>query len=249
MTHENHSIWDAFEAVYLINLPDRKDRRRRLETQLASVGLRSGNPKLCWVEGIRPFEKGPFESIGARGCFLSHLACFESACERKLTRILILEDDACFPTIAHEQLSSDLSKLKINSWGIWYGGHRVFDSSAPSVTLQSPYQIPSETRIDTAHCVAFNGAAIECIRDFLRLILTRPPGHHEAGPMHVDGAYTTWRRLNPKVITLISMPAICNQHASRSDIGATRWFDKTPGFREAVTLLRNLRRTPSSKSN
>lgn len=236
-------MWDAFDSIFLINLPDRKDRRRRLEKQLASVGLLSGNSRMHWIKAIRPTDKGPFESIGARGCFLSHLACFESACERGLSRFLILEDDACFPIVGREQLSSDLAKLTDRSWAIWYGGHRVFGGSALEHTSESLVSIASQVRVDTAHCVAFNGGAIESIRDFLRVILTRPPGHPEAGPMHVDGAYNTWRKLNPAITTLISMPPLCTQSGSRSDIASTQWFDRLPLFRQVMSLLRDLRGT------
>jgi glycosyl transferase family 25 len=75
----------------------------------------------------------------------------------------------------------------------------------------------------------------------MELILTRPGGHPEAGPMHVDGAYTTWRLLNPTAVTLVAVPAVCVQRSSRSDVATTRWFDNTPLVRNSVATLRRLR--------
>ena len=241
MVQAPHLDWRIFDSVFLINLADRKDRRRSLEMELASVGLHAPNPRLCWIDAKRPADAGPFESIGARGCFLSHLECLESACDRNLSSILILEDDAHFPRSKHMQLGTTLVNLQQLAWDVWYGGHRIVDSDIPLPSDVELYQVSHATRVDTAHCIAFCGPTIPSIRNFLRLILTRPPGHPEAGPMHVDGAYNAWRRLTPASRTLLSNPPVCSQRASRSDIASRRWFDSTPLIRETASLMRDWR--------
>jgi glycosyl transferase family 25 len=232
--------WRAFDAIYLINLPERADRKRELERELRSVGLQADDPRLVWIRAVRPLEAGEFPSIGARGCFLSHLTCLQSASERGHGRVLILEDDACFPRFRINGLKSIVGKLNGLNWAMWYGGGRMlreFDVGIDNIEI-----IPIDTTVDvqTSHCIAFQGEAIGSVRAFLELILTRPGGHPEAGPMHVDGAYNTWRGLNPTAITLVTVPPVCVQRSSQSDIAIARWFDKTPLIRRGVAALRRL---------
>jgi hypothetical protein len=232
--------WGIFDAIYLINLPERTDRRRELQAELRAVGLRAGDDRLVWVRAVRPAQAGEFASIGARGCFLSHLECLKSACEHGHQRVLILEDDACFPRSQNADLRELLLHLKKVPWSLWYGGHRLFDTLVPNDRF-GVTEIQAGVRVDTAHCIAFQGEAIRAVRAFLELILTRPAGHPEAGPMHVDGAYNTWRHLNPTATTLISLPPSCLQRSSRSDIATTRWVDQVMLIRQAVAVGRRLR--------
>jgi glycosyl transferase, family 25 len=231
--------WQAFDAIYLINLPQRADRKRELERELRRVGLQTDDPKLVWVRAVRPLEAGEFPSIGARGCFLSHLSCLQLAFERGYGRILILEDDACFPRFRIKDLKTVLEKLKGMNWAIWYGGARLDLNARSSNTEVIP--IDHTAGVQTSHCIALQGNAIRSVRDFLELILTRPGGHPEAGPMHVDGAYSAWRGLNPTAVTLVTLPAVCSQRSSQSDIGIPQWYDKILLVRGAIAVFRRVR--------
>jgi hypothetical protein len=232
--------WRAFDAIYLINLPERADRRRDLERELRSVGLHTDDPRLVWVRAVRPPEAGDFPSIGARGCFLSHLTCLQSACERRHERVLILEDDACFPRMRIDGLKRVVGKLPGLSWAMWYGGGNILHAPGTGTDNGEIIPIGPTVGVQTSHCIALQGDAIESLRAFLELILTRPRGHPEAGPMHVDGAYSTWRALNPTAITLVCVPPVCVQRPSRSDIAATLWFDNIPLVRTGMAALRRL---------
>jgi glycosyl transferase family 25 len=233
--------WRAFDAIYLINLPERTDRKRQLERELRRVDLQTNDPRLVWIRAVRPSEAGEFPSIGARGCFLSHLTCLKSALDRGHRRILILEDDACFPKIRIDGLKGAVEKLVRLNWSVWYGGGDVHHDLSVGTDDTGVIPIDHAVGVQTTHCVAFQGDAIESVRTFLELILTRPGGHPEAGPMHVDGAYSTWRALNPTAITLVTVPPVCVQRSSRSDVAAARWFDKIPLVRGGVDMLRRLR--------
>jgi hypothetical protein len=156
---------------------------------------------------------------------MSHLTCFRDAVAKGYKRILILEDDAQFPWWKRARLRQRLNKLHEVSWSIWYGGHNPDTSS--------------EDGISGAHCVGFQGDAIHSVRDLLELILTREPGHPVAGPMHVDGAYTTWHRLNPDKGVAVSMPPLCVQRSSRSDIAVGNRWNNVPGI-AALRRARNL---------
>ena len=66
-------VFDAFERIVVINLRERVDRRREMEAELRRAGIGAGDRRLQFFAGIRPADAGLFPSIGARGCFESHL--------------------------------------------------------------------------------------------------------------------------------------------------------------------------------
>jgi hypothetical protein len=233
--------WQTFDAIYLINLPERVDRRRELVSELRSVGLAEDDTRLTWFPAVRPADAGDFPSIGSRGCFLSHLECLQSARARGLRRILILEDDAHFTRVREPVFAETLLALQNASWSLWYGGYHLHGEAAPQEVCRGLQALAPATGIQTSHCVAFQADCIASMLAFLQLILTRPAGHPEAGPMHIDGAYSTWRALNPHATTLIAAPQLCVQRASRSDITGGRWFDHAPLIRHGVDLLRRWR--------
>ena len=227
----NRLKWDVFQAIFLINLARRTDRRRDLLRELEYVGLQANDEKLVWINAVAPQDAGEFRSIGARGCFLSHLECFKQAASRKLQRILILEDDASFSIATDsERLGAALDHLKSDvSWRIWYGGH---------YGIGAPKTVPGYTLaagVVGAHCVAFQGDAITSVLGMLELMLTRQATHPVAGPMDVDGAYDTWRAFNPSQKVIIEMPPLCVQRSSHSDI-TVRWKTRTPVIRELLTF-------------
>jgi glycosyl transferase, family 25 len=241
MQDKSNLDWSVFDAIYLINLRERTDRRRELEAELRSVGLLPGDPRLNWQNAARPETSGGFPGIGAYGCFLSHLACLQAATASKHNRILILEDDACFPRSAVSRLRDALTRLKRAEWQIWYGGH-LFTGNAPPSSSGWGVLIDRTVEIQRTHCIGFQGTAtIDAIRKFLELILTRPEGHSEAGPMHTDGAYNVWRSLNAGAVTRATIPEICVQRSSRSDIAPIRRFDSWAVTRLITRPLRKLR--------
>jgi len=81
----------------------------------------------------------------------------------------------------------------------------------------------------TAHFYAVNGRILDRLLRFLEELQHRPLGHPDGGPMHLDGAYSTFRAQNPDVVTLIASPNLGWQRSSRSDI-SPKWFDNVPGL-------------------
>jgi hypothetical protein len=80
-------LLDYFDRIYVINLPARTDRKREMEEQLARIGLSFAHPRVSLFAAIRPHEPGGFDTIGARGCFSSHLEVLRDAHRRGLNRI------------------------------------------------------------------------------------------------------------------------------------------------------------------
>ncbi|MBS1190932.1 MAG: hypothetical protein H6R10_2724 [Rhodocyclaceae bacterium] len=230
-----------FQALYVINLPSRADRRRDMDRQLAALGLGLDHPAVRLFPAIRPGAPAGFPSIGARGCFLSHLTVLREARERRLPRLAILEDDLNFAPDCGQRLPALVDSLAAADWTVFYGGHRIDEplgEPAPGGLLA----IPSQTAVHTTHFIALNGpVAIAACVAHLEAILARRPGDPRGGPMHVDGAYTWFRRAHPDAATLLAVPELGYQRSSRTDVHDLRWFDRLPVAREAVAWLRQWR--------
>lgn len=237
---------DYFQQIYIINLPHRRDRREEMAEQLEKIGLGLESPNVCVFRAVRPEDAGGFPSIGTRGCFLSHLGVLRDACQRQLERILIFEDDLNFVSDFRRKMSEVTAMLQREDWSLFYGGFAM-DSPPEPVEGQSVFKVNSSESITNAHFIAFRGPVILEMANFLDVVLSRPPGDPDGGPMHVDGAYAWYRNLHPEKITLLATPQLGYQRSSRTDIHALRWFDRAPGVRSAVGVIRrwkNRKRRP-----
>lgn len=230
-----------FGRVVVINLPQRTDRRREIEKQLALLGLDFDSPGVELFGAVRPDDAGGFDSIGARGCFMSHLQILRSAAG--LASVLILEDDLDFAAGIRERLPAAVAALPA-TWGIFYGGcDREWPSDSRPVV-----RIGSQELLGTTHFVAFSGAIVPRVVAHLEAILRRPGGHRDGGPMHVDGAYFRFRQANPDIDTYVATPLLGFQRPSRTDIHPGRWFDRVPIVRDAVEAIRRWRTTTGKAS-
>jgi glycosyl transferase, family 25 len=200
-----------FAKAYVINLPSRSDRRREMSAELKRIGLEAE-----WFNAVRPDDRGEFESIGARGCFLSHLGVLRRSLD--LESVLILEDDVNFVR--------DFRWPKIRpDWSIFYGG----------------YRFRPDGDVETTHFVAFRSNAIRLLVPYMEAQLSRRAGDALGGPMHVDGTYLWFRREHPELVTVLARPELGYQRHSRSDIypGTRRSW-----FADVARKLRNLSAPP-----
>jgi glycosyl transferase family 25 len=215
------------EATYVINLPHRRDRRAETKRQLRRIGWNAE-----FVAAVRPSEPDGFPSIGARGCFLSHLDVLKRALDAGLARVVILEDDLNFCDTFPEQWPAAMAMLDDAPWSILYPGHLL--SGLPDGLSR----LPPSTAVQCTHFMMLNGPAIAEVVAGLEAILARPPGHPLGGPMHVDGAYSTIRLQNPALATYAISPALGYQRPSRTDIGDRKWFDRIPMLERPVNFAR-----------
>jgi len=89
--------------------------------------------------------------------------------------------------------------------------------------------------------VAIDGGTIQRFVEFLEGVLSRPPGSPDYGPMHVDGAYTVFRLLNPDCVTLAAFPPLARQRSSPSDVTPSNMvLDRWSGTRRIAASLRRL---------
>lgn len=233
-------ITDYFARTSIINLPNRSDRRRQMKRMLERVGLALKPGSVEFFAGVRPDSAGEFESIGARGCFLSHLGLLKKAQAEGARNILIMEDDLEIDPKFASLTDSLVAILKREHWGFVYFGHVLADLP-PSPTGEP--LVPFDGPIQTTHFLGVNGTILPRLIESLETMLERPAGHPDGGPMHVDGAYSTFRRQNPDVLTLVAQPNLGSQRSSRSDIN-THWFDLAPGLSTLTGLARSMKLKP-----
>ena len=213
-------MFAPFDSIRIINLPERRDRRREMERELASVGL-ADDPRVSFFPAIRPVDAGSFTSIGARGVYHSQLAILREAAEANRS-VLILEDDCDFIPAARD---FDFG----SGWDIFYGGYYA---TSPGDLAQSD--------IVGAHMMGFTAKAateICAYLDTLEFEGIHPP---------IDAAYVWFRRARPDVPTRFAVPPLANQRPSRSDIADLRLYDRVPVLRSAINLARQvIKRTRS----
>lgn len=233
------AFFQLFQKGYIINLPERVDRRDDICAELRSCGQTLESSGLEFFDAIKPFDKGDFPSIGARGCFLSHLHVLRAARDADLDAVLILEDDAHFGKAFQMGAATMPAVLDTVDWDLFYAGYAI-PSGAPQPQGETlELRAPTDALL-TSHAMIFRRSAIDAAILFLEALLTRPAGSAEGGPMHVDGAYNWLRRAHPELKTVVSVPALITQRASRSDINAG------PAWIEDIPFIRFMRRVKNA---
>ena len=89
-------MFDEFQRIRVINLPERRDRKLEMQSELRRIGLGT-DPRVDFFPAIRPDTIGNFRQIGEHGVFLSHLSILEEG-----GSVLILEDDCDFTRSVRE---------------------------------------------------------------------------------------------------------------------------------------------------
>jgi glycosyl transferase family 25 len=236
---------DYFSRTYVVNLPERLDRRRDVGRELDGVGMPLCHGRVALFAACRPEEPLGFPNVGTRGCFMSHLEILRGALREGLDRILILEDDIAFSSAIPRLEAELVDALQEQEWGIFYLGH-VGADHVPRAIRDTPRAELEEYRGDLqcTHAYAVNGHVIEEMIEYLEAILGRPPGHPDGGPMHVDGAINRFRLDHPKCRTLIANPNLAWQSASKSDISVGT-LDRLPLIGQLADWSRVLKRSVS----
>lgn len=231
-------ITSDFDAVRIISLPTRKDRRRDMTRQLARIGLLPGRDNVAFFDAIRCTDKGEWPTLGARGCFLSHMTALKDARAAGARSVLLIEDDADFGPALLKAEDGVLEAIGAASWDVLYGGRQVADlrSRQPGLRVLDPSE-----HIVGAHFVAMRGAALDAVVPHLEALASRRRGDPLGGPMHVDGAYSRMREANPDLRSVLVEPDLAYQRSSRTDIHDLRMHDRIPLVSTAIAVARCLR--------
>jgi glycosyl transferase, family 25 len=212
----------------VINLEERFDRRYEMNRQLHRVGWDAN-----YFSAVKPTSLDGFPSLGAKGCFLSHIEVLKRSIADDC-HLIIMEDDLNFSPDFLVRWPNAVSELLTRDWSIFYPA--AVTQGAGGLSLIEP-----SLGIQTAHFMLINRESIATIANGLQAILARPAGHPDGGAMHVDGAYSTIRAQDPKLRTYIYSPPLGYQRSSRSDIADPRFFDRSAALQKPIQMLRKLK--------
>lgn len=225
-----------FDRVRIINLRRRQDRRRETEAELAAQGDRVDGAHCAFFAAIEPDDAAGFPNAAVRGCYLSHLGVLEEALRDRARDVLVLEDDIAFVRDIRRLGAEAMHQLEGMEWDIAYLGHSR--GNAPG----KPVWLPVNGPMRHAHCYAVRTPVLRRLVAFLQLLLTRPPGDPQGGPMHVDGALTTFIAGNPDVRAFYFSRNLAYQRPSRTDLHRPSQLDRTPLLNRLADPLRRVKR-------
>jgi len=228
------SLAGLFDMIRVINLPNRIDRHRETALELRRLGLDLAPGSVEVFPAIRPSSADGFPTIGSRGCFLSHLEVLREALRNGAKRLLVLEDDVTFDSTFCNRQDQILAVCGAATWHLlWLGHEDTIADTSRDFTLRS-----GEKSLMTTSLYAVEGSIMQRLVASFDAMLTRPAGHPDGGPMHVDGAFNTFCRQNPDVVRLMVTPSIARQRRSRSDIAPNRWYDRLALTRKLAEVAR-----------
>ena len=228
-------LLDCFDRAVVINLRERRDRRRQISRELARAGMILGEDRVNLFTAERPTDAGGFPSATVRGCFESHLAVLRQALVDGVDSVLVLEDDLALARDFRDREGDVATELLRADWDIVHFGYHAPDVSAGPGPL-----VPFDGPVVLLHFYAVRRRALEALVPFLNGLLTRPVGHPEGGPMYPDGALNAFRTRDSALRTLLAVPSLGYQRSSRSDLHPRR-FDKVPLVRDLAAVARRAR--------
>ena len=230
----------TFDKVYIINLPERDERRREITNQFRKIGVSIDSGFVSFFPAIRPADQAEFPSIGARGCFLSHLEVISYALRDGNSSILILEDDADWTSAALNSRHDFPRVLSETPWTFLHGG--LGKSASSNVSGVELHPLRPDQPMSLTHFIGLRGSAIKSAKEFLTEMLKRPAGSEQGGPMHVDGAYSWLREAHPEITGYICEPSLAKQRPSESDITPASGIRALPIIRHFLTIVRRVRK-------
>jgi GR25 family glycosyltransferase involved in LPS biosynthesis len=106
--------FDYFDAIYCVNLKHRTDRWELSKKEFEKIGI---------LDRVERFDAVANVDIPKRGFYESHLQVIKLAHERKLSNVLIFEDDVAFyKDMCEKKLNKSLEALKETDWEFYYLG-------------------------------------------------------------------------------------------------------------------------------
>ncbi len=227
-------MFDLFEKVYLLNLPERSDRLGEARRELERAGC---TRPYDVYPAIRPSQLAGFATIGEHGCFQSHVEMLRSAVGCK--SVLILEDDVQFaPNLAAR--AAEFSVMVGGEWDVFYGGWWQFEQVRTYFSGSGILNSGSAAEFTGTHCYAVSGSAIPLLLDGIESILANDTDRMGDRRLSVDGAINLVRR-RFNLRTFAAVPPMAFQRASKSDVAHPKWIDTNPFTRDAVRPLRRVK--------
>jgi glycosyl transferase, family 25 len=206
-------------------MPERTDRKREMSRQLSKIGWKSE-----FFSAMRPESSGDFSSIGARGCFLSHLSVLKTAATFD-RHLVLMEDDLNFNDRFIELWSKALGSLPAAQ--IFYPAHGTDGDGVLQINhqigLQGAHFMVSNKR---GHCFDYQSSRND--PGSSRGAPTRRPYARRWSLFHDQAS-------NPDLRTYAFAPSLGYQRSSRSDIEGQKFFDRVAVMRPAISALRKVK--------
>lgn len=236
-------LLELFDRTYVVNLPERTDRRRQVEAELRRPILGSApevaDSRVRIFAATWPDEAAPFDSTGTKGCFLSHLSILTEARDDDLESVLVLEDDAEFEDHVVTSLPRLAHELSTREWGVVQLGHLPAEGAEP---VTGPFLLPFRGEVIGTHCYAVHRRALAPLVAHFERQLAGTPGDDTYGPMAPDGTLNTFAWAQDEVDRHLVVPSLCRQRSSWSSVNPRPW-DRWAGARTLVGAARRARRS------
>jgi hypothetical protein len=231
------TLYEYFDRIAIIHLPDRRDRFLSLSTELRDMGIDIRQPKVQIPHAPIPSDWNGWPSRGVYGNFLSHLGILRQALQDGLQTIWVLEDDAIFSRRMRREQQALVETLKEREWDLCFFGHSLTHELAQQPT---GFVAPNADFI-WAHCYAVHARVLPRLVAYLEQAVTLPEHHPEGSRLYIDGAFTLFRRFNPDVVALVYNPALSIQKGCTSSLNDPKWYDTVAVTRPLVSLARRAR--------
>lgn len=235
-----------FDRTYIINLPERTDRRAGIERELKSIGSGFLADRVEIFPAICPSDQQSFPGKGVLGCYLSHLQILKQARNDKLRNVLIIEDDLAISKRFKSAAKTLFTELNTLDWDIvflgyfpyhglklsnYYGDASYNRFSSPPATLRR-IEYPTQG----THFYAVNQNVYDRLIDFLEKLLEQrlrdadlkeKSSFGDLDGAYVDTAYYLFQQDNSDVKAYITCPNLGWQRDTYSDINPSSTTSKT----------------------
>jgi hypothetical protein len=230
-------LYEYFDRIAIIHLPDRQDRHHSIARELSALNMNIKQPKVRIPHAPIPSDWTGWPSRGVYGNFLSHLGILQQALKDELQTIWVLEDDAIFSRRMRREQQALVDTLMNTNWDLCFFGHSLTHELAD----QPPGLVAPNADFIWAHCYAVHARLLPRIVAYLERAVTLPPHHPEGSRLYIDAAFTLFRRQNPDVAAFVYNPALSIQKGCTSSLNNPRWYDKTRVTRPLVSMARHAR--------
>jgi hypothetical protein len=232
-------LLDVFDRTYVLNLPERGDRRRETVRELERhFSAESVAERVEFFDAIRPEDEGPFRSRGSHGCFLSVLEILTGAEAEGLEAVLVLQDDVRFTSAFESHRGWLIEQVRTQHWDYLQLGYIDEAGATEQYESAAPILVDFDGEVIGAHCIGFRATVIPSMLEHLHAVMNGEPGDDLRGPMSVDGAFNTFKWCHPTARRLLPVPNMADQRSSRSDITPRR-HDQISALRPALDLGRS----------
>lgn len=144
-------MFQQYDLVRIINLPRRTDRKREIIAELEKQGVTVDGERVAFFDAVAPDSDDGFYSVGANGCYRSHLAILKEAGERS---VLIIEDDCDFAPNAKNVQVPDCAVFHAGYLAERLGTHLIgYQPGAAKIVADYLQQL-----LDDGRRISFDGA-------------------------------------------------------------------------------------------